>query len=83
MGIGVQADFTTTRNANIVTLAGLPARFDVFQRIPPPFCYIFQPCRADETIIAEGKDAEKRNRKPDGGSRCKNLQGGFNPCPVQ
>ena len=41
MGIGVQADFTTTRNANIVTLAGLPARFDVFQRIPPPFAIYF------------------------------------------
>ena len=48
-----------------------------------PLCYIFQPCRADETIIPKGKDAEKRNRKPDGGSKRENLQGGFNSRPVQ
>ncbi len=64
MNIRVQTDFATAGNADIVTFAGLFARFDVFQGNHPLY-YVFQPCRADETIIPKGKDAEKRNRKPD------------------
>ena len=44
---------------------------------------IFQSGTTDKDIISKAGRKEKRNRKPDGGSRCEDLQGGFNSRPVQ